>query len=78
MMTLSTALLDLERAVRLKLLNGLGEKILYSGVALLYAGVYDLLNEKPIFDGLLLFISFPTAWLGMKLVHLSQERKNAY
>lgn len=70
--------IDLERASRLKLLSGLGEKIIYSGVALLSAGVYDLMTTKQAFDGLLLFISFPTAWVGMKLVHFSQERKNAY
>ncbi len=70
--------IDMEKSSRLKLLGGLGEKIIYSGVALLSAGVYDLMNTKQVFDGLLLFISFPTAWAGMKLVHFSQERKNAY
>lgn len=68
--------LELNKSSRLKAINGIGEKIVYSAIALFSAGVYDLLKNHES-DMFLLFISAPVAWIGIKMIKISEVKQDA-
>lgn len=65
---------SLDVDVAKKTFAGIGEKIVYSAIALFFSGMYDFIKIEDGYDGFLIFISFPIGLFGVVLIELSTKK----